>query len=164
MKTLYESLFDIDDNIDKVSDIAEAYNMVDKLSVNDANKFMDNINDYIKSIRKNKAKKVIGNHPWSKMAKGYPYVQVDKHTYKQHMYISISFILEDEEWASISLCSNRELGLSDIVYTNNEKNRKLGWNKDTAYNYEVFDTYSLPLSEIDNIKLLIKIIRDKNNA
>lgn len=164
MKTLYESLFDIDDNVDKVGDIAEMYNIVNKLSVNDANKFMSNINDYIKSIRKNKAKKIIGNHPWSKMAKGYPYVQVDKHTYKQHMYISISFILDDEEWASISLCSNRELSLSDIVYTNNEKNRRLGWNKDAAYNYEVFDTYNLPLSEIDNIKLLIKIIRDKNNA
>lgn len=163
MKTLYESLFDIDDNIDKVGDIAEMYNIVNKLSVNDANKFMGNINDYIKSIKKNKAKKVIGNNPWSKMAEGYPYVQVDKHTYKQHMYISISFILCDEEWASISLCNNRELNLSNIVYTNSEKNRRLSWNKDTAYNYEVFDTYSFPLSEIGNIKLLIKIIRDKDN-
>ena len=58
MKSLYESILDVDNNVDNIDNTVEIYKWFKKLTTNNINDLNEAIPGFIESIKKNKAKQV----------------------------------------------------------------------------------------------------------
>lgn len=158
MKSLIESLFDIDDNIDNIEDITKANQLIKNLEKK--TDFEKTIDDFIKDMRKSGLKKESGDINRLMNISKNCYIQVTKQLRGDvYEYIRITFINSDKSWGSITLCTNVVFNASNVVYTNSVDNSISTLGKSPYENYIRYENYKVPKNKNKFIDYIIELIR-----
>lgn len=158
MKSLIESLFDIDNNIDSVEDIAKADQLVKDLE--NKKDFEKTIDDFIKDMRKSGLRKESGDIRRLMNINKNCYIQVSKTLRGENFqYTYIFFINSNRMWARITLCTNLNWGDSTVVYTNSVDNSISTLGKSPYENYIRYENYKVPKNKNKFIDYIIELIR-----
>lgn len=160
MKSLIESLLDIEDNIDNVEDTIKANQLVKDLE--NKKDFEKTIDDFIKDMRKSGLKKESGDIRRLMNINKNCYIQVTKKLRGEiYQYTRIIFINSNRMWGGITLCTNLDWGESNVVYTNSFDNSisTLGLGKHPYENYIRYENYKVPSNKNKFIDYIIELIR-----
>ena len=158
MKSLIESLFDIEGNIDNVEDTTKADQLIKHLEkITDFEKTID---DFIKDMRKSGLRKESGDIRRLMNINKNCYIQVSKTQRGENFqYTYIFFINSNQMWGGITLCTNLALGKSSVVYTNSVDNSISTLGKSPYENYIRYENYKVPKNKNKFIDYIIELIR-----
>lgn len=158
MKSLIESLLDIEANIDNVEDTTKADQLIKHLEkVTDFEKTID---DFIKDMRKSGLRKESGDILRLMNVNKNCYIQVSKTLRGENFqYTYIFFINSNRMWGGITLCTNLASGKSAVVYTNSVDNSISTLGKSPYENYIRYENYKVPSNKNKFIDYIIELIR-----